>query len=330
MNLDGKTVLLTGGTGSFGKAYAHYLLKEYDIRRLVIFSRDEQKHYDGQREFAEWKHCIDFVIGDIRDRDKVFSVTKGVDYVIHSAAMKHLPMAEEHPMEAVKTNVLGSNNLIEACIENNVSKVVALSTDKAALPINVYGATKLLLERLFISADALKTNLNTRFSVVRYANVFGSKGSVIPLFLKLKESGELPITHPKMSRFSIKMQEGIDLIQFALKYGLGGEIVIPIVPSYTVGDVAKAVCGECRMKEIGPRNAEKMHEVLISEFEVKMTIKKRPYFIITPEAGRLSIDFFCQKLNAEKVSGMSEYSSGTNDHWLSVDEIKSQIVESEK
>ena len=328
MNLDGKAVLLTGGTGSFGKAYAHYLLKNYELKRLVIFSRDEQKHYEGQREFAKWSECIEFVIGDIRDRQKVFSVTKGVDFVIHSAAMKHLPMAEEHPMEAIKTNILGSNNLIEACIENKVSKVVALSTDKAALPINVYGATKLLLERLFISADALKTNVGTRFSVVRYANVFGSKGSVIPLFLKLRESGELPITHPKMTRFSIKMQEGIDLIQFALNQGLGGEIVIPIVPSYTVGDVAKAVCEQCKMQEIGARNAEKMHEVLISEFEVKMTIKRSPYYIITPEDGRLSVNQYCEKLNAKRVSGLTEYSSDTNSQWLSVDEIRNQIANS--
>lgn len=325
MKLDGKTVLLTGGTGSFGKAYAHFLLANFKLKRLVIFSRDEQKHYEGKREFSKWASVVDFVIGDLRDRDKVFTVTKGVDYVIHSAAMKHLPMAEEHPMEAVKTNIIGSNNLIESCIENGVEKVVALSTDKAALPINVYGATKLILERLFIAADALVYNTSTRFSVVRYANVFGSKGSVIPLFMSLKETGVLPITHPEMTRFSITMDQGIELIQFALNEGLGGEIVIPIVPSYTVGNIAEAVCEKCEKKVIGPRNAEKMHEVLISEFEAPMSLKKDNYFIIVPESGRLTKSIYKEQMRAEERAGTKEYSSGLNTEWLNVQQIRELI-----
>ena len=323
----GKHILITGGTGSFGKAFTTYILENFEPTRLIIFSRDEQKHYGMMREFARWKDVLQFAIGDLRDKEKVLEVTKGVEMVVHSAAMKHMPIAEEHPLEAIKTNLLGSQNLIDACITNGVSQVVALSTDKAALPINVYGATKLILERLFVSADKKKTNENTRFSVVRYANVFGSKGSVVPLFLKLKETGELPITHPKMTRFSIKMDEGIALVNFALRNALGGEVVVPIAPSYTVGDVAEAVCADCEKKVIGPRQAEKMHEVLISEFEMPFTLRKEGYYIITPENGRLTKGYYVNQMQASEVSGLTEYSSGNNSDYLSVEEIREQIAE---
>lgn len=323
MKLEGKSILITGGTGSFGKAYAKYVLDHFDVQRLVIFSRDEQKHYAQKRAFSSWGDRVRFVIGDIRDREKLMEVCRGIDIVIHSAAMKHMPMAEENPMEAVKTNIIGSQNLIDACIANNVAKVVALSTDKAALPINVYGGTKLLLERLFISANSLPER-KTTFSVVRYANVFGSKGSVIPLFLKLKESNELPITHPEMTRFSITMNEGIDLIQFALDKGLGGEIIVPIAPSYKVGDVAEAVCASCKKKVIGPRVAEKMHEVLISAFEAKMTIKSGNFYIITPELGK-DQDRYSSHYGAIPFD-LTEYSSGNNPDFLTVEQIKDQLL----
>ena len=268
---------------------------------------------------------VQFVIGDVRDRDKVHETCRAIDIVVHSAAMKHMPMAEEHPMEAIKTNVLGSQNLIDACVANGVQKVVALSTDKAALPINVYGGTKLLLERLFISANA-QFNGTTLFSVVRYANVFGSKGSVIPLFIKLKETGELPITHPDMTRFSITMDEGIALIQFAIEKSLGGEIIVPIAPSYKVGDVAEAVCGSCSKRIIGPRVAEKMHEVLISEFEAKQTIKAGRYYIIIPELGIKGMDDYLNNYKGQKAS-IIQYDSGTNSDSLSIEGIIKLIGE---
>ncbi|WP_421763185.1 polysaccharide biosynthesis protein [Ekhidna sp.] len=322
MKLDGKNILITGGTGSFGKAYASYILEHFDINRLIIFSRDEQKHYEQKRAFAHWSDRVHFVIGDIRDREKIMGVCRGIDIVIHSAAMKHMPMAEENPMEAVKTNILGSQNLIDACIANEVKKVVALSTDKAALPINVYGGTKLILERLFMSANSL-SEAKTIFSVVRYANVFGSKGSVIPLFMKLKDTGELPITHPEMTRFSITMEEGIDLIQFALNKSLGGEVIVPIAPSYKVGDVAEAVCASCKKQVIGPRVAEKMHEILISEFEAKQTIKSDGFFIIMPEIG-IKREEYVKHYQAEAFE-LEEYSSGKNSDFLTIEEIKKQL-----
>ncbi len=317
MILSGKTLLLTGGTGSFGQAYAKYLVQKNELDRLIIFSRDEQKHYEMMREFADSSFQIDFVIGDVRDRDKVMSVCKGVDVIIHSAAMKHMPMAEAHPQEAIKTNILGSQNIIDGAIANEVEKVVALSTDKAALPVNTYGATKFLLERLFISADSLPTNTSTRFSLVRYANVFGSKGSVVPLFQKFKSTGTLPITDPEMTRFSITMTEGIDLVEFAIKSGLGGEIIVPIAPSYKVGDVAKAIGPNCKQEIIGARNGEKMHEVLVSSFEAPFTVKKDNYYLITPPNGRVSMDQY-----GEKVSELIQYSSDLNGDWLSVAELE--------
>lgn len=322
---EGKDILITGGTGSFGKAYSKYLLEHAKPKRLVIFSRDEQKHYTLMQELKDWSGIVQFIIGDLRDREQVFKATKGIDYVVHSAAMKHMPMAEDHPLEAIKTNLLGTQNLIDACIENGIKKVVALSTDKAALPINVYGASKMILERLFIAADRERTNPSTRFSVVRYANVFGSKGSVVPLFLKLRETGELPITHPDMSRFSISMAEGIDLVEFAMKFGLGGEIVVPIAPSYTVGVVAEAIGPDCIKKIIGPRQAEKMHEVIISEFEMPLTIRKDKFYIITPENGRFKKEQYIERLKAIMVSGLSEYSSGNNTDWLTVKDIQDQL-----
>lgn len=322
MTLSGKTLLLTGGTGSFGQAFARHLVRKNELNRLIIFSRDEQKHYEMMREFADSPFQIDFVIGDVRDRDKVMSVCKGVDVIVHSAAMKHMPMAEAHPQEAIKTNILGSQNIIDAAISNEVEKVVALSTDKAALPVNTYGATKFLLERLFTSADSLPTNTSTRFSLVRYANVFGSKGSVVPLFQKLKNTGILPITDPEMTRFSITMTEGIDLVEFGIKNGLGGEIIVPIAPSFKVGDVAKAIGPDCEHKIIGARDGEKMHEVLVSSFEAPFTVKKDKYYLITPPNGRVSKDQY-----GERVSQLTEYSSDLNGDWLTLENLKESLNE---
>ncbi|NQZ78098.1 MAG: SDR family NAD(P)-dependent oxidoreductase [Ekhidna sp.] len=324
MNIDGKNILITGGTGSFGKAYVEYLLNNYKPNKLVILSRDEQKHYAQKREFEQWRTKVQFVIGDVRDRDKIHETCRGIDIVIHSAAMKHMPMAEEHPMEAIKTNVLGSHNLIDACVANGVQKVVALSTDKAALPINVYGGTKLLLERLFISANAQFGDI-TKFSAVRYANVFGSKGSVVPLFLKLKASGVLPVTDLEMTRFSITMQQGIDLVQFALEKSLGGDIIVPITKSYRVGNVATAVCEDCQKEIIGPRASEKMHEVLISSFEASCALRAGNYYVLVPNKEDV-LQLYLDHYSGKRFEG-EEYSSGNNEYFLTVEDIKRQIAE---
>ncbi|MFY0689692.1 MAG: SDR family NAD(P)-dependent oxidoreductase [Cyclobacteriaceae bacterium] len=326
MILKGKNVLITGGTGSFGQAYATHLLESQQPNRLIIFSRDEQKHFDMQRSFAAYRDVVEFIIGDIRDKEKIQEAIKGMDYVIHTAAMKHMPMAEDHPLEAIKTNLLGTQNVIDACIAQGVKKVVALSTDKAALPINSYGATKLLLERLFQSADGKKSNPNTRFSLVRYANVFGSKGSVVPVFQSLKATGKLPITDTEMSRFSIRMDEAIALVNFAMHNGIGGEIIVPIAPSYTVGDMAEAICPECTKEIVGHRQGEKMHETLITPFEVARTLKKDKYYIITPEGGSHSLEEYKNHYNGQLVSGLDEYSSGNNTLVLTPNQIREQLV----
>lgn len=321
-----KSYLITGGTGSFGQAYVEYLISHSCSSRIIVFSRDEQKHYELMRKWSRESGIIEFCLGDIRDFDKLLKVTKQVDYVVHSAAMKHMPLAEAHMDEAIKTNIIGSQNLIKACVQNKVQKVVALSTDKSVLPINVYGATKFLLERLFVSADSDPRNEKTRFSVVRYANVFGSKGSVVPLFLQLKKTGVLPITHPDMSRFSITMQEGIDLVEFALHKSLGGEVVVPIVPSFRVGSIAKAICEECEHKIVGPRIAEKMHEDLISEYEKDQVIRKDAYYLIVPGIERrLSKQDYLDHLGAVEELNMTAYRSDMNQEWLSVPQIKALI-----
>ena len=325
MILKGKRILLTGGTGSFGQAYAAHLIKIHHPQRLVIFSRDEQKHFTMQRAFSDVGYPVEFVIGDIRDREKVYDVMKDMDCVIHSAAMKHMPMAEDHPLEAIKTNLLGTQNIIDAAINHKVEKVVALSTDKAALPINVYGATKLLLERLFLSADKQPSNNCTRFSLVRYANVFGSKGSVVPVFQSLKSTGHLPITDPKMSRFSIRMDEAISLVDFAVQKSQGGEVIVPIAPSYTVVDMADAICPECTKEVIGHRQGEKMHETLVSSFEMPRAIKLDKYYVITPENGRLSLEKYLDHYKGQLINDLDEYSSGSNTQWLTTKQIVDQL-----
>ena len=317
-----KTFLITGGTGSFGRAYGEFLLKKEIAHQVTIFSRDEQKHYQLMREWHSFGDKVQFFLGDLRDYGRVKEATEKVDYVIHCAAMKHMPMAEMYVEEAIKTNILGSQNLIKACVENGVERVVALSTDKAVMPINVYGATKLLLERLFVSADANKHNDHTRFSVVRYANVFGSKGSVVPLFLELRKSGMLPITHPEMSRFSITMPQGIDLVEFALHNALGGEVVVPIVPSYRVKDIADAICEPCEKKIIGARTAEKMHEQLIAAHEVPQVVQVDGYYLVSPVNGRNTKEDYLEKLNATVPDNMHGYSSDKNTKWLSTGDIR--------
>lgn len=328
--LNNKTILITGGTGSFGKAFVHYLFQNYpQIKKIVIFSRDEQKQHQMAGEFSPKEYPIKYLLGDVRDAQRMNEVTRGVDIIVHSAAIKHVPAAEQNPMECVKTNILGSQNIIDAALLNNVKQVVALSTDKAASPINVYGASKLLLEKLFVFADAEKMDQDIKFSVVRYGNIFGSKGSVIPFFLKKKEDNFLPITDEKMTRFSITLQESIDLVMYALKNAWGGEIIVPIAPSYRLLDVAKAVAPDIEHRIVGIRKGEKLHEVMLTAGESFDAVKRDKYYIICPSDGNWGRDEYCEKSDAVAVEDGFEYDSGTNDDWLSVEDIQKLIIDEE-
>ena len=264
--LNNKSILITGGTGSLGQALVKRILNDYpEVKRLVVFSRDEQKQFQMSQEFPDTKYpAIRYFIGDIRDYERVKRALRKIDYVIHAAAMKHVPIAEYNPMECVKTNVLGAENLINACFESDVKSVVALSTDKAAAPINLYGATKLTSDKLFIAANNIRGNSNIIFSVVRYGNVMGSNGSVIPFFLKKKLEGVIPITDSNMTRFNISLEEGVDMVLHALEKAQGGEIFVPKIPSYKITDLATAICDKCQQKIIGVRSGEKIHEEMIT------------------------------------------------------------------
>jgi len=324
--LNNKSILITGGTGSFGKAFVKYILNKYPkIKRIVIYSRDEQKQFEMASEFSPQDYPIKYLLGDVRDLDRLMKATRSIDILIHSAAMKHVPAAEQNPMECVKTNVLGSQNVIDAALTNGVKQVVALSTDKSTAPINVYGASKLLLEKLFVYADSEKQEQDIRFSVVRYGNIFASKGSVIPFFLKKKPSGELPITDARMTRFSITLQESIDLVMYALEKGLGGEIIVPIAPSFKILDVAQAVAPDCKHNIVGIRKGEKIHEIMLSSFESFDAIKRNNYYIICSSEGQWNRENYCKKTNATEVDDGFEYDSGKNNNWLNINQIQNLI-----
>jgi len=326
--LNNKTILITGGTGSFGKAFVKYLFKNYTrIKKIVIFSRDEQKQYQMASEFSTKKYPIRYLLGDVRDAQRINEVTRGVDIIIHASAMKHVPASEQNPMECIKTNILGSQNIINSAILNNIEQVVALSTDKATSPINVYGASKLLLEKLFIFADA--QNPDIKFSVVRYGNIFGSKGSVVPFFIKKKEDGFLPITSDKMTRFSITIQESIDLVMYALKNGWGGEIIVPIAPSYRIMDVAKAIAPDIDHTIVGIRKGEKLHEIMLTEEESFDAVRRDKFYIICPSDGEWSRDEYIDKTDAIVVDNGFIYSSSNNSRWLSIEDIKKLINKEE-
>ncbi len=328
--LNNKQILITGGTGSFGKAFTRYILEKYpDIKKIVIYSRDEQKQHQMAAEFSPQEYPIKYLIGDVRDSRRMSEVARGIDIIVHSAAMKHVPASEQNPMEAVKTNILGSQNVIDAALANGVRQVVALSTDKSTFPINVYGATKLLLEKLFVFADAEKTEQDIRFSVVRYGNIFGSKGSVVPFFLKKREEGFLPITDAKMTRFSITLQESIDLVIYALEKGWGGEVIVPIAPSYRILDMAKAIAPEAEYRIVGTRQGEKLDEIMTTRSESPQAAKRDGYYIICPEQGQWSRDEYCEKTDAVAVEDGFEYDSGSNDVWLSVEQIE-KLIETEQ
>lgn len=317
--ITGKNILITGGTGSFGQKFVKKVL-EYDIKKVIIFSRDELKQYEMAQKIKDPR--VRFFIGDVRDKDRLYRAFDGVDIVVHAAALKQVPACEYNPFEAIKTNILGAQNVIEAAIDRGVKKVIALSTDKAASPINLYGATKLASDKLFIAANSYVGEKETRFSVVRYGNVVGSRGSVVPLFLKLKETGRLPITDERMTRFWITLDQGVQFVLTNLERMKGGELFIPKIPSMKIVDLAEAICPHCEIEYIGIRPGEKLHEVMITEDDARRTVEFDDYYIIQP-------DFVWWK--RENVNGGKpvpegfKYSSDTNRQWLSVEELKEII-----
>ncbi len=331
--LNNKSLLLTGGTGSFGKEFVAAVLKRYpDIARLVVFSRDELKQYEMAQQFSPQEYpCMRYFIGDVRDGERLKRALEGIDYVIHAAALKQVPTAEYNPFECIKTNVWGAQNLIEAILDSDVSRVVALSTDKAAAPVNLYGATKLCSDKLFIAANNMKGHRDLQFSVVRYGNVMGSRGSVIPFFIEKRESGILPITDPEMTRFNITLQEGVDMVLYALEHAIGGEIFVPKIPSYRIMDVADAIGPECDKPVIGIRPGEKLHEEMITSSDSPNTIENDRYYVIVPTLSGHSREqdmrAYADHHQAKPTEEGFRYSSGANSTWLSVDEVRQLIKE---
>jgi UDP-N-acetylglucosamine 4,6-dehydratase (inverting) len=327
MNLSGKSILITGGTGSFGKEFVKTILSRWpDVKRVVIYSRDEQKQFMMGHEYPEQAFPqMRFFIGDVRDFERLKRACNGIDYIIHAAAMKHVHIAEYNPDECVKTNIGGAENVIKAALETSVQKVVALSTDKACAPINLYGATKLTSDKLFIAANNIRGSKDIRFSVVRYGNVMGSNGSVMPFFLKKKSEGMIPITDPGMTRFNISLKEGVEMVLHALEYAWGGELFVPKIPSYRIADVATAIAPECEHKIVGIRPGEKIHEEMITASDSFSTYDLGQYYAILPQTPVWNLDEFIRHFNAEKVAEGFCYNSGTNTEWLSISKLRQLI-----
>lgn len=325
--LSNKSVLITGGTGSFGQAFVRTVLERYrDISRLVIYSRDELKQYEMAQRFPV-DDAVRYFIGDVRDQDRLRRALERIDVVIHAAALKQVPSAEYNPFECIKTNILGAQNVIEACLDTGVSRVVALSTDKAAAPINLYGATKLCSDKLFTAANNISGNRDVRFSVVRYGNVMGSRGSVIPFFLAQREKMVLPITDPAMTRFNITLQQGVEMVLWALDNARGGEIFVPKIPSYRISDLAEAIGPDCETPIIGTRPGEKIHEEMITVSDSANTIDLGDYFAILPTAGKIGVEEYLAFHNATPVGKDFSYNSGTNDDFLSVEQLRDLIFD---
>lgn len=326
--IEDSSVFLTGGTGSFGKAFVRHIIQTASPRRLVIFSRDELKQFEMAQEFPESKYpFLRYFIGDVRDAERVRRAMEGTDTVIHAAALKQVPAAEYNPFECIKTNVIGAQNIIEASLDAGVKRVVALSTDKAAAPVNLYGATKLCSDKLFIAANNIRGARDIRFSVVRYGNVMGSRGSVIPYFLGRRHLGSLPITDTAMTRFNISLDGGVDLVMWALNNAGGGEIFVPKIPSYRVTDVATAVAPNAVQEVIGIRPGEKIHEEMITASDSPNTVDLGSYFAILPPADSDMIEYYCAQTGGRLVPSGFSYDSGTNDNFLTVEDIRALIKE---
>lgn len=327
--LNNQSVLITGGTGSFGKKFVETIFKRWpNVKRVVVYSRDEQKQFDMANEYPASKYpAIRFFIGDVRDEPRLKRALEGVDYVIHAAAMKHVPIAEYNPNECIKTNINGAQNLINAALDTNVKNIVALSTDKACAPINLYGATKLASDKLFIAANNIKGKHDIKFSVVRYGNVMGSNGSVMPFFMKKKKDGVLPITDAAMTRFNISLQDGVDLVLYALENAWGGELYVPKIPSYKITDVATAIAPDCKQEVVGIRPGEKIHEEMITPSDSYTTYDIGKYYVILPQVPAFKLDDWVNKFGASKVRPGFTYNSGENESWLNVEDIRNLIVE---
>lgn len=325
--LSKKSILVTGGTGSFGQAFVRTVLQRYpEVERLVIYSRDELKQFEMAQKFpVEEYENLRYFIGDIRDEGRLRRALEGIDVVIHAAALKQVPAAEYNPFEAIKTNVLGAQNIIEACLDTNVSRVVALSTDKAAAPINLYGATKLCSDKLFTAANNVRGSRDLSFSVVRYGNVMGSRGSVIPYFLARRSSGTFPITDPEMTRFSITLQEGVDMVLWSIENALGGEIFVPKIPSYRILDLAEAIGPECSTPVIGIRPGEKIHEEMITASDSLNTVDLGDYYTILPSAGEHSVEGYIGLKGGSAVEPGFFYNSGSNEDFLTVEQIRELV-----
>ena len=323
--LNNKTILITGGTGSFGKAFTKYVLTHYEPKKIIIYSRDEFKQFMMQNEFKEYLPKLRFFIGDVRDKDRLYRAFEGVDYVIHAAAMKQVPACEYNPNEAIKTNIHGAQNIIDAALDCGVKKVVALSTDKAVNPVNLYGGTKLVSDKLFIAANAYAGTKDICFSIVRYGNVAGSRGSVIPFFHKLIQNGatELPITDYRMTRFWISLEEGVKLVIKALEEAKGGETFISKIPSFKITDLAQAMLPGCKMPEVGIREGEKLHEIMVTVEDSMTTYEYDKHFIVYPQ-----FDWSAHRKSeptGKRVADGFSYSSDNNTEWLTIEEIRELI-----
>lgn len=322
-----RSILVTGGTGTFGKAFIREILSRHpEVKRVVVFSRDEQKQFEMGQEFpANTFKQLRYFIGDVRDEQRLLHALDGIEAVIHAAALKHVPVAEYNPMEAIKTNVLGAENLINACLRTGVRRVVALSTDKAAAPINLYGATKLCADKLFVAANSMTGKKDLKFSVVRYGNVLGSRGSVAPFFLKQRDTGVLPITDKRMTRFNITIEEGVELSLYALEHMMGGEIFVPKIPSFRVTDLAKAIAPKAKQKIIGIRAGEKIHEEMITSDDSLNTVELKDLYIILPTVPEWDVTQWMKKNKARKVKQGFSFNSGSNKHWLNESALRKLV-----
>lgn len=322
--LNDKVILITGGTGTFGRKCTEIIVQKYRPRKLIIFSRDELKQFEMNQQFPESKYpCMRYFIGDVRDKERLNRAFHGVDYVIHAAALKQIPAAEYNPFEAVKTNVIGAQNIIDVAIDQGVKRVIALSTDKAVNPINLYGATKLCSDKLFVAGNAYIDTDDTIFSVVRYGNVIGSRGSVIPFFIKKMKTGALPVTDPRMTRFFITPEQGVDFVLRSLERMVGSEIFVPKIPSMKIMDLAKAICPECRIEIVGIRYGEKLHEIMVSMDDARNTIEFKAHYLIKSSSRHFERKI--KESDYKPVAEDFEYSSENNSWWLTVDELRKMI-----